>query len=357
MPSTVKAIHSDRVDLDVAGGPTQLPNDYVLVSIGGELPTELLGAMDIALRRHHGTAPLGASHAAEKANARKKPLGRWLSPGLFALGALIVAGLTVAGWSYYLLPRIDRLSSPLHEALRPAGSWGHGVGIAATLFMLSNFLYSARKRLPFLRGAGPLRRWLAFHVFVGFMSPLVIAFHAAFQSNNGLATATAGSLAIVVFTGIVGRFIYGLVPTRDGRAMELPDVAAQWERMKASVEPLLPDAKHAAPVRALLANATAPATAGTLVGLFARLPFEAAGQRWHLWRLRRLFATHAQYAELRRAYLRLSRLRVQVGLYRRLKRLLSGWRIFHLVLALMLVGMIAAHVALSVYLGYVWIFG
>ena len=49
-------------------------------------------------------------------------------------------------------------------------------------------------------------------MFVGFMSPIVILFHAAFQSNNLVATSTYLSLLIVVSTGIVGRFIYGLVP-------------------------------------------------------------------------------------------------------------------------------------------------
>ena len=80
--------------------------------------------------------------------------------------------------------------------------------------MLSNFLYAVRKRWERLKGFSSIRNWLTFHQFVGFMSPLVIAFHAAFQSNNLLATSTAISLAIVVLTGVVGRFIFGLVPAR-----------------------------------------------------------------------------------------------------------------------------------------------
>src|SRR5207253_3099457 len=127
----------------------------------------------------------------------------------FLTGTLILTWLTLKGWSYYLLSHTDRMASPVHEMLRPAGRWGHGVGIVATLFMMSNFLYPVRKRAKFLSGKGSIRGWLDFHMFVGFMSPLVIAFHAAFQSNNQLATGTAAALLVVVLTGIIGRFIYG----------------------------------------------------------------------------------------------------------------------------------------------------
>jgi hypothetical protein len=46
------------------------------------------------------------------------------------------------------------------------------------------------------------------------------------------------------------------------------------------------------------------------------------------------------------------RLRIQIGFYRSLKRLLGGWRVFHASLAVFLVVAIAAHIGLSLYLGY-----
>jgi hypothetical protein len=50
----------------------------------------------------------------------------------------------------------------------------------------------------------------------------------------------------------------------------------------------------------------------------------------------------------------LSKLRLQVAFYQSLKRLLQVWRLFHASLAGFLVIAIAAHIAVSVYLGYVW---
>src|SRR5438132_3253139 len=102
----------------------------------------------------------------------------------FLTGTLILTWLTLKGWSDYRLSHTDRMAAPVREMLRPAGRWGHGVGIVATLFMMSNFLYPVRKRAKFLSGKGSIRGWLDFHMFVGFMSPLVIAFHAAFQSTT-----------------------------------------------------------------------------------------------------------------------------------------------------------------------------
>jgi len=358
--SEVKKITPTHVQLVSKGKPVALPNDYVIVCAGGEVPSQFLQSARIRLERLHGQelrrkAPRVPGKRGAKESPEEKRLRRTAFI-LFTVGALIVAGLTVVGWDYYRLPVPLRLRSPLHKMLRPAGLWGHGVGVVATLFMLSNFLYAARKRLRFLNGVSTIRRWLLFHQFVGFMSPLVIAFHAAFQSNNLLATATAGSLSIVVGTGLIGRFIYGLVPTRDGRAVEYADVVGRWERMKARVDPLFEMASDPESIREVLELATAPARKAGLLSLFFHLPVEALWVRWRLRRVRRFFKQRADYASFRGTFFQLLTLRRQVGFYVGLKKLLSTWRTFHAVLAVFLVVMIAGHIAVALYLGYGWIF-
>jgi len=363
MKSQVVEVQPDHVRLAVGDRQGKLANDYVIVCAGGELPLEFLKKVGVGLKRYHGTAPGEADAApgkprvrrgsAKDANEERK--NRRFALTLFTLGALIIAGLAIVGWEYYLLPRADRRVSPLNDMLRPAGLWGHGVGIVATLFMLSNFLYAVRKRWSLLKGISSIRRWLTFHQFVGFMSPLVIAFHAAFQSNNHLATATAASLGVVVLTGIVGRFVYGLVPTQDGRAVELSDILGRFERLKTRIEPTLNKVSNPDAVRRVLALATAPAPRVWLPVLFLRMPFEALGTRVRIAQVRRVFPSKADYLEFREDFFRLLRLRTQVGFYQSLKRLLSGWRVFHAVLAGFLVFMIAIHIGISLYLGYGWI--
>jgi len=95
--------------------------------------------------------------------------------------------------------------------------------------MLSNFIYAARKHWRWLKGRSTIRTWLTFHMFVGFMSPLVIVFHAAFRSGNLFATMTFAGLLIVVGTGAIGRFIYNLLPASGEEDLDRPALASRFE--------------------------------------------------------------------------------------------------------------------------------
>ncbi|HYD40716.1 MAG TPA: NAD(P)-binding domain-containing protein [Anaeromyxobacter sp.] len=359
LPSQVREIRPREVVLEVKGQLATLPNDFVVVNIGGELPVQFLESVGVSMRRYHGEAP-GHVHggdgvrerrlAATSARARRERIRRRVLRALYvAAGLATLALLAWVGREYYPLARAARRASPLHVTLRPAGAWGHSVGIAATAFMLSNFLYAARKRWKFLAPLGSVRGWLDFHVFVGLMSPCVIAFHAAFQSNNLLATSTASALAIVVSTGIVGRFIYGAVPSDGGKAVELADLLARFERLRDEQSKAVALAGPRA--EALFRRATAPVRAGFLARLFLQMPLEAAILRLRL-RLLRGRLPREVYPEFRRAIVALARIRWQVRFYASLKRLLRGWRAFHASLAVFLVLAIAAHIAVSLYLGY-----
>jgi thioredoxin reductase/Pyruvate/2-oxoacid:ferredoxin oxidoreductase delta subunit len=361
MSSVVERILEDEVVLTVGGSPMVVPNDFVIVNIGGEVPLEFLARSKISLKKHFGEElgkPRARAGLALRAGLSKEEIEersrRRAHIGFLVLGVSILAWLTATGWDYYLLSRAERLRSPLHATLRPAGSWGHGVGIAATAVMLLNFLYPVRKRWRAMSGLGRIRSWLDFHMFVGFMSPLVIAFHAAFQSNNQLATGTAAALLIVVLTGITGRFIYGLVPSHGGKEEELADLLGRWERLKARLEPMIEESDDPALLRRIFAAVTTPLRPGSLIALFVGMPFGAVAARFRLLRAWWHFGDSGEYREFRDGYLRLRRIRMQVRFYQGLKRLLRTWRFFHASLAGFLVIAIAAHIAVSLYLGYGW---
>jgi thioredoxin reductase/Pyruvate/2-oxoacid:ferredoxin oxidoreductase delta subunit len=237
LSSQVKEIREEEVIIDIAGQVRVLPESHVIVSIGGELPLEFLARCGVALRRYHGESPGDASSREwrEQRETAHQRSARWrrrlMRLGLLTLGAIVLAALAWVGRDYYVLDRLARRESPLHGALKSSGPWGHGVGIAATLFMLSNFFYAARKRWKRLDGLGGIRSWLDLHVFVGTMSPAIIAFHAAFQAKNLLALSTAASLGVVFLTGVVGRFVYSLVPGAGGAEIALEDLLAQRERL------------------------------------------------------------------------------------------------------------------------------
>ena len=358
MASNVKKVSAKSVSLEKGGQLVELPNDFVIACLGGDLPTEFLTKLGVGMTKLHGEELGGKAKArrgSAKQEAQEKSHKR-LAFGLFVVGALIVAALSVVGWDYYRLEPAARLQHAAHKLLKPSGAWGHGVGIVATLVMMSNFLYAVRKHWGRLKGVSTIRTWLTFHQFVGFLSPLVIVFHAAFQSKNQLATLTALALSVVVLTGVVGRFIYGLVPSGEGKAGHLDELSRRWHRLAerlAAAAAALPTPAEAAALVESAVNRPAEASLG---GYLFHLPRQRAADTRHLLHVRKQFPSRAHAHEFSDSFKRLRLLQGQVAFFRSLKNLLSAWRVFHVVLAILLVVLIAGHIGLSLFLGYRWIF-
>ncbi|MCC6809552.1 MAG: NAD(P)-binding domain-containing protein [Deltaproteobacteria bacterium] len=351
LPSTVEQVEETAVTLKIGERTEKLGNDYVIACLGGELPIPFLGALGIGMTRHHGDKVIAPAH--QRTGERPSQLG-WI---FTCIGIGIVTMLAIVGWKYYLLSPAERLRSQMHEALRPAGVWGHGIGIGATLFMLLNFLYPLRKRTRVLKGTAPIKSWLTFHVFVGIMSPIIIAFHAAFHSRNLLATATFVALLIVATTGLVGRFIYAFAPRRADRTLDLAEVQGQLERARRAFFQLGDAAKNAPELKHAEAQIDeARFKKGSMLGHLIGFRLATRRLREDLGKLRGSFTDGHAYEDFVAAAVSVQRLQLQAHFFRGLKRLLSGWRAFHVVLALFLVLIIAVHVTLSIYLGYTWVF-
>jgi dihydropyrimidine dehydrogenase (NAD+) subunit PreT len=355
MKSTVQRIDAEAVTLRHQERDKVLPNDFIIACLGGELPAAFLKSVGVDLARHAGDKTIQMPGLPRARTEGRGP--STLAIGLFCIGVTILFGLAWVGHDYYLLDRQARARAPLHDFLRSSGPWGHGVGIGATLFMMLNFVYPLRKRLGFLKGTAPIRSWLTFHVFVGIMSPLTIGFHAAFQSRNHLATGTFAALCIVVLTGLIGRFVFGLVPSVGGTAVELSMVRAQLQRERLRLRPREDRTASDFSLERMLRNIDVEPTATrSLFAHMLRMPWEGVRTRLQLFSVRRRFETRDEHREFVRSYLAARRLHMQVSFYGSLKRLLSGWRVFHVVLSVMLVVVILFHVGLSIYLGYRWIF-
>jgi len=316
----------------------------------------MLKTMGISIRKH-----LGDKAMANPALARRKKskhAGRIASALFFLLGATVVAGLTWVGYKYYLLPRGLRYKSPDHAMLKPSGLWGHGIGILATMFMLLNFVYPMRKRFKIFKGKGSIVPWLRFHVFVGVMSPIVILFHTAFQWGNQLATTTYFSVLIVFVTGLIGRFIYGWVrldteEVKDaGRLAKVlkefsEAVPSEWREHARTKDPRLQHLFNFAG-----GDLKPPKS---LPGLLVHAPAEGVRIRRGLHSARRLFLERAAYKTFREQVQEARRLGVKVAFHKQLKKLMQIWRSLHVVLAVVLLGLIATHVLVSVRVGFRWI--
>lgn len=104
----------------------------------------------------------------------------------------------------------------------PAASefFGHTIGIIGFILMLmTETLYSLRKRTR-SAGWGRMSSWLQFHIFTGLVGPYMVLLHTSWKFN-GLAGATTLLTIIIVFSGIIGRYIFTRIPrTMDGLEIE-----------------------------------------------------------------------------------------------------------------------------------------
>jgi TRAP-type C4-dicarboxylate transport system permease small subunit len=142
---------------------------------------------------------------------------RVLLAWLLALAVvLVIAGY---GLNYYTLSAANRPFSPRHEALRPSGPIGIKLGIFGVFLFFLIYLYPLRKKWGWLARQGNSRHWLDFHVVLGTLAPIIIAFHATFKFGN-IAGMAFWSMLAVTLSGFVGRYLYAQIP-RNLNAAEL----------------------------------------------------------------------------------------------------------------------------------------
>lgn len=144
------------------------------------------------------------------------------------------AALLYWGRSYYFAPFVKKVRHPLHATLRQSGSLGHLLGILGTLFMLLLLLYSIRKRFRFARKWGNLGTWLRAHIFLGIAGPVLVLFHTVLKLS-GIVALSFWSMMLVVISGVIGKYIYELIP-HSLSGMELNRIELEAEEIGLTYE-------------------------------------------------------------------------------------------------------------------------
>jgi hypothetical protein len=128
---------------------------------------------------------------------------------LVALAIVLIIG--GYGFNYYMLGAADRPFSPKHDALRPSGPIGIKLGMFGVFLFFLIYLYPLRKKWGWLARQGNSRHWLDFHVVLGTLAPVIVAFHATFKFGN-IAGLAFWSMLAVTLSGFVGRYLYAQIP-------------------------------------------------------------------------------------------------------------------------------------------------
>jgi hypothetical protein len=273
--------------------------------------------------------------------------------GLLLLGT--AAYLAWRGWSFYTLSLEERVEHPEFRQLRPTGFLGAGYGFVATALVFANLFYLVRRRFAGTAALGSLRVWLDVHVFTGLLAAVFVAFHSSFQLRTPIATATAGSLAMVVLTGMIGRLLHALVPRNDRSALE--DATARLEDVLPGAGLPVLAAARAFAVPHVPANASLARALGMLPALrrVARDRREAVAA---------VIEAHTPPTRLdrrtRRALRRAAALTADAaaGEARAVgaTAILRSWRSLHRLFAILMLLTVALHAGVAWHYGYRWIF-
>lgn len=276
-----------------------------------------------------------------------------LTWALFALAAVALVACALKGWRYYALPFAARREAALHAALRPSGGVGHGYGIAGTALMLSNLLYLVRRRFARVEVFGSMRAWLRWHVFSGVTGPALIVLHSALTLRSWPAVTSSLALAVVVATGLAGRYLYGLVPRAlNGSLRDLEEVRGDLDHALMLLRATGPAGRAAVDAFESVADRDRRVGGSAVLG--------ALRARWGARSLERDLARTARAAaatpdEVRVALARLhevSLLHLRAEALSVLQSAAATWRSLHRSLALVMVVAASLHVSIAVYLGY-----
>jgi hypothetical protein len=280
---------------------------------------------------------------------------------LYLVTAAATAYMVVLGGHYYLKSLVDRPHDSLHDALRPGGLWGHGLGIIGTAMMLLMLLYLARKYFRFMRKWGDIGGWLDIHIWLGITGPILVTYHTAFKFG-GIVSISFWSMVAVALSGVFGRYIYLQIPRRISGEELTPEELEERDRTLNDQIVNLPSVgpellKH--------------------IQSLAKYPDEATGSgnysRMRSW-IMDSFRLRSELRALRR------RLKAQTGLNRYVisdlmraikerrlfhrrkmflkvaHKLLHHWHLVHRPFAVVMYIIMAVHVVITTLLGYTWIF-
>ena len=269
----------------------------------------------------------------------------------------VAGSALLSGLDYYLLPLPERAYSELAPLFAPTGTVGHGLGVLGTLMISTGVAgYSLRKRWGALQRAGSLRHWLQVHIFLCTLGPFLVLLHTSFKFG-GLVSIAFWSMAVVVASGLFGRYVYAHIPrSLQGRFLELETIRGRLEELTEAARAA--GAQAGADLRDLL-SAPPAAASRTPAAALAFAFRDDLRRRSTLRRMGRAMRARSVPRPLREELLSLARehgrLSQATALLLPLRRLFRYWHVVHLPLAVVMFLVLGVHVTVAVLFGYAWI--
>jgi hypothetical protein len=271
---------------------------------------------------------------------------------------IIFLYLMKRGYSYYATSIADRFYHPDDNTLKPSGLIGHGLGIIGTLCILTGVAsYMVRKRYRSLSRLGTMKSWLEFHIFLCTLGPVLILFHTSFKFG-GIVAISFWSMTAVVFSGVIGRFIYIRIPrTIEGRELSLNEIRGMKSDIIGTIRNVyLIDEESFTSIAESIGQTAQFEQGDYFTRSFRRYRHNRETLDQVRDTLKRNKLSKHEYKAI------LSLIKGEMNLNRKIeqldtmKKLFENWHVAHLPFAIIMFVIVMIHVTITVVLGYSWIF-
>ncbi len=235
----------------------------------------------------------------------------------------------------------------------PAGGHpvGHTLGIIGTVLMvMTEVLYSLRKRTRLLNWAGPVRYWLSFHIVTGIAGPFLVLMHTGLQFR-GLAGVSFLLTAVVVGSGFIGRYLYTALPrTLSGVAASRQEIQAEAQRVHADLARFQTEKPLWVQQLVTELSQRRDQKRSDVLTVFGRVYYQWQYKRKLKRALRQIEQlVQEQRQQLETLLLRQRELARQIDMLEAARRLLRFWHIFHVPLGLTLFFSVVVHIVATLY--------
>ena len=277
---------------------------------------------------------------------------------LFFIGITATVAVGLRGYSYYITPVAQRVFTDDHKLLKPSGFLSHGLGIAgAAMITLGVAMYSTRKRVRAFWNIGRLSSWLEFHIFLCLLGPILVIYHSTFKAG-GIAAISLWAMLSVAGSGIIGRFLYVLIPHNvKGGEMTAEQINMQFDVQ----EKALRETEFGRDVVHLIDKSFAAMKRPSNFSETVSAYFQLHRLKRHIRHLVRSKISshhidHASAAKLIKMTSARTTLIQKSILLLQVEKLFYYWHAIHLPFTAIMFVTLVLHIGVAIWLGYTWIF-
>ena len=277
---------------------------------------------------------------------------------LFLLAVTAAMAVGINGMEYYSRPENERVFNPEHRLLKPSGAFGHGYGIAGAAMIIAGVvLYSSRKRFRVLWNAGKLSDWLDVHIFLCLLGPVLVLYHTTFKAS-GIAAICLWTMLSVVASGLIGRFLYILIPRNvKGNELTAAQINQQFDAQRKALLETDSGSELIEFIDRNFSGIKRPAGISGTIALYFQLgKTKRRVKSLVRKRIREKDLSHRSSRAITRMVGARATLIQRSILLLQVEKMFYYWHAIHLPFTAIMFLTLAAHIGVALWLGYHWIF-